>query len=328
MSLPLIVFVTTALAFDFLNGFNDSASIVATMIASRAMSSRRALLLSGAAHLFAPFLFGVAVATTIGQEIIQPQAANVTVVMAALLAAIAWNLTTALFGIPSSFSHSLVSGLAGAAIAGYGPSAVKPLGLIKIAAALLLSPLMGLVAGHAFMKLVLFLARAATPRINWFFKRAQMFTALALALGHGTHSAQMTMGIITMGLVGTGTLAQFRVPLWVTAASAVILALGTAMGSWRTIRTLGRGLYRIRPVHSFSSQVASAAVILGAALLGGPVSSTQVISSTILGVGAAERLSKVRWGVAKNILTAWLLTIPISGLLAALAYLVVRQITP
>jgi PiT family inorganic phosphate transporter len=326
MSPLLIIFIAIALVFDFLNGFNDSASIVATMIASRAMSPRHALFLSAAAHLFAPFVFGVAVAITIGQEVIQPQAGTVAVVLAALLAAIIWNLATGLFGIPSSFSHSLISGLVGATAAGYGLNAVRPLGVIKIAAALLLSPLVGLVAGHVFMKLVLFLARSATPRVNRFFRRAQTFTALALALGHGTNSAQMTMGVITMGLVRTGALARFQVPLWVTAASALVLALGTAVGSWRTIRTLGRKLYKIRPVHSFSSQVASAAVILGAALLGGPVSSTQVISSAILGVGSAERLNKVRWGVAGNILTAWLLTIPVSGLLAALVYLMMRQI--
>jgi PiT family inorganic phosphate transporter len=176
------------------------------------------------------------------------------------------------------------------------------------------------------MKLVLFLARGATPRINWFFRRAQIITALALALSHGTNDAQKTMGIITMGLVGAGVLTQFQVPVWVIAASAGAISLGTAMGGWRIIRTLGGKFYKIRPVHGFTSQVASTAVILSAALLGGPVSTTQVVSSTILGVGSAERLSKVRWNVAGHILAAWVLTIPASGLLAGLAYQILHPI--
>jgi PiT family inorganic phosphate transporter len=322
----LIVFIITALAFDFLNGFHDSANIVATMIASRAMGPRRALALSAVAHFVGPFLFGVAVATTIGHDVVKPYANTTAVVLAALLASIIWNLITWLLGIPSSSSHALVGGLVGATMIGYGPNAIQSYGLTKIIAALLLSPLIGLLSGYMLMKLVLFLARGATPRINWFFKRAQTFTALGLALSHGANDAQKTMGIVTMGLVGAGVLRQFRVPLWVIAASAGAISLGTAMGGWRIIRTLGGKFYKIRPVHGFTTQITSAAVILGAALFGGPVSTTQVVSSSILGVGSAERVNKVRWGVAGNIITAWLLTIPASGILAALAYLAVRHV--
>jgi len=326
MSPLLIAFIATALAFDFLNGFHDSANIVATMISSRAMSPRQALLLSATAHFVAPFLFGVAVATTIGHEVVQPYANTMPVVLAALLAAIIWNLITWFFGIPSSSSHALVGGLVGAATMGYGVDAIQPHGLIKVITALLLSPPIGLLGGYIFMKLVLLLARGASPRINQFFKRAQTFTALALALSHGTNDAQKTMGIITMGLVGAGVLMQFHVPLWVIAACAGAISLGTASGGWRIIRTLGGKFYKIRPVHGFTAQVTSAAVILGAALLGGPVSTTHVVSSAILGVGSAERLNKVRWKVVGNIITAWVLTIPASGLLATLLYLVVRYI--
>ena len=322
----LIVFIITALAFDFLNGFHDSANIVATMIASRAMGPRRALVLSAIAHFIGPFLFGVAVATTIGHNVVKPHANTMAVVLAALLASIIWNLITWFLGIPSSSSHALVGGLVGATVIGYGLNAVQSYGLIKIIAALLLSPPIGLLGGYILMKLVLFLARGATPRINWFFKRAQTFTALGLALSHGANDAQKTMGIITMGLVGSGVLQQFHVPLWVVAASAGAISLGTAMGGWRIIRTLGGKFYKIRPVHGFTTQITSATVILGAALLGGPVSTTQVVSSSILGVGTAERGSKVRWGVAGSIVTAWLLTIPASGILAAMAYLVVRHV--
>jgi PiT family inorganic phosphate transporter len=327
MSLTLGILVTAALAFDFLNGFHDSANIVATMIASRAMGPRRALTLSAIAHLAGPFLFGVAVATTIGHQVVKPTANTMAVVMSALLAAIVWNLITWLLSVPSSSSHALVGGLVGATIVGHGVDAVQPYGLIKIIAALLLSPPIGLAGGYILMKLVLFLARGASPRINWFFKRAQTLTALGLALSHGANDAQKTMGVITMGLVGAGVLQQFQVPLWVIAASAGAISLGTAMGGWRIIRTLGGRFYKIRPVHGFTTQVTSAAVILGMALLGGPVSTTQVVSSAILGVGSAERVSKVRWGVAASIVTAWLLTIPASGLLAALAYISVCYLT-
>ncbi|MEE8390415.1 MAG: inorganic phosphate transporter [Anaerolineae bacterium] len=322
----LIVFIATALIFDFLNGFHDSANIVATMIASRAMGPRRALALSAVAHFVGPFLFGVAVATTIGREVVASYANTMPVVLAALLAAIVWNLITWFLSIPSSSSHALVGGLVGATIVGHGVDALQARGLLKIIAALLLSPPIGLLGGYIFMKLVLFLARGASPRINWFFKRMQTFTAFGLALSHGANDAQKTMGIITMGLVGAGVLQQFQVPLWVIAASAGAISLGTAMGGWRIIRTLGGRFYKIRPVHGFTAQITSAAVILGAALLGGPVSTTQVVSSAILGVGSAERLSKVRWGVAGNIATTWLLTIPVSGILAALAYVAVRYI--
>ncbi|MDY7075684.1 MAG: inorganic phosphate transporter [Chloroflexota bacterium] len=325
MSSSLMVFVATALAFDFLNGFHGSANIVATMIASRAMGPRRALILSAIAHFAGPFLFGVAVATTIGNKVVQPHASTLPVVLAALVAAIIWNLITWLLGIPSSSSHALVGGLVGATIIGYGTDAVQIPGLTKIVAALLLSPLAGLFGGYLFMKLVLFLARGSSPKINRFFKRAQSFTALGLALSHGANDAQKTMGIITMGLVSAGVLKEFYVPLWVIAASAGAISLGTAVGGWRIIRTLGGKFYKIRPVHGFATQVTSAVVILTAALLGGPVSTTQVVSSSILGVGSAERLSKVRWKVAGNIVTAWLLTIPASGLLAALAYTVVHR---
>ncbi len=326
MSPLLIAFIATALGFDFLNGFHDSANIVATMIASRAMSPRRALLLSAVAHFVAPFLFGVAVATTVGHEVVEPRAAEMGVVLAGLVGAIAWNVLTWAVGVPSSSSHALIGGLVGAAVVGHGVGAVQVRGLVKVGAALLLSPVVGLVGGYILMKLVLFMARRASPRINLFFRRAQLLTALALALSHGTNDAQKTMGIITMGLVGAGALAQFHVPVWVVAVSAAAISLGTATGGWRIIRTLGARFYRIRPVDSFTSQLTSTAVIFTAALLGGPVSTTQVVSSTIVGVGSAERLSKVRWGVAGDILAAWVLTIPASALVAAVTYLAVQRI--
>jgi PiT family inorganic phosphate transporter len=310
--------IGVAVLFDFLNGFHDSSNVVATIISSRAMSPRMALALSAVAHFCAPFLFGVAVATTIGHDIVDPTAITLSVILVALSSAIIWNLVTWFLGIPSSSSHALIGGIVGAVSANSGLSTIKMTGLEKVLVALFLSPVLGLLIGYLLMKLVLLLARGASPKINWLFKRLQILTSLALALSHGTNDAQKTMGIITMGLVTTGYLSHFVVPRWVILASALALSLGTAFGGWRIIRTLGGRMYKIRPIHGFTSQATSAFVILGAALLGGPVSTTQVVGSAIMGVGSAERLSKVRWGVAGNIFTAWVVTIPVTALMAAL----------
>ena len=316
--------IGVALFFDFINGFHDSSNVVATMISSRAMSARKALTLSAVAHFCGPFLFGVAVATTIGHDVVDPKAITVAVILAALLAAIIWNLATWYFGIPSSSSHALVGGLIGAVSVDFGFAMIQIRGLLKVTIALFISPILGLVIGYLLMRLVLFLARGASPRINWFFKRSQVITSLALALSHGTNDAQKTMGIIAMALVTIGYSSEFSVPWWVILLSAAAISLGTALGGWRIIRTLGGKFYKIRPVHGFTAQIASAFIILGAAFLGGPVSTTHVVSSAILGVGSAKRVSRVRWNVAGNIVTTWVLTIPASALLAASLQLLIR----
>jgi PiT family inorganic phosphate transporter len=321
MPLLLIVIIAIALIFDFLNGFHDASNIVATMIASRAMSPRSALLVSAAAHFAGPFLFGVAVATTIGSEVVDPEAITSLVIIAALASAILWNLFTWYFGWPSSTSHALIGGLVGAVVVAVGVSAIYLDGLMKVLIALFLSPVLGLVVGYLMLKLIYFLARGASPRVNSLFKRSQFGTSLALALSHGTNDAQKTMGIIAMAMVTTGYVTEFQVPWWVVALSAAAISVGTALGGWRLIETLGAKFYKIRPVHAFSSQLTSSSIILGAALLGGPVSTTQVVSSSIMGTGAADRVSKVRWTVGRDLAVAWLLTIPVSALLAAGLYL-------
>lgn len=320
MNLTLIIFVAIALTFDFLNGFHDSANVVATAIASRAMSPRTALAMAALTNFLGPFLFGVAVATTIGNEVLEHRAVTIPVAMAALLSAIIWNILTWWLGIPSSSSHALIGGFVGAAITGYGVEVIRMEGMDKVLVGLFISPLIGLIFGWIFMRITLAFGRVTSPRINTFFRRAQWLTAVALGLSHGTNDAQKTMGILTLGLVAFGVLPTFHVPLWVIAACAAAIALGTALGGWRLIRTMGGKFFRIRPIHAFSSQVASATVILGAALLGAPVSTTQVISSTIVGSGSAERIQKVRWGVAGQIVLAWVFTIPATGLLGALFY--------
>jgi PiT family inorganic phosphate transporter len=319
--LPIsIAIVVISLIFDFLNGIHDSSNIVATMISSRAFRPSVALGVTAVAHFLGPFIFGVAVATTIGHEVVVTETITVEVILAALLGAIVWNLFTWFLGIPSSSSHALIGGLIGAVGVGAGFEAIQIIGLGKVLIALFISPIIGFIVGYFFTKLTFFLASGATPRINWLFKRSQLVTAVALSFSHGTNDAQKTMGVITMGLVITGYLPKFEVPTWVIAASATAIALGTALGGWRLIRTLGGKFYKIRPVHGFSAQMTSALVILSASMLGGPVSTTQVVSSAIMGAGSAERLNMVRWGVAREIVIAWLLTIPASALVAASFY--------
>jgi len=322
----LIIFIAIALLFDFLNGFHDSANVVATTIASSAMSPRVALSISALTNFIGPFLFGVAVATTIGTGIVTEEAVTVPTAMAALLSAIIWNLLTWWFGIPSSSSHALIGGFIGAALMGFGIDAIQIDGLTKVLLALFLSPILGFVVGYIIMTFILWIGRGFSPRINEVFRKGQWLTTITLGLSHGTNDAQKTMGILTFGLVAFGILDEFVVPNWVIAASAGAIALGTALGGWRLIKTMGAGFYRIRAVHAFSSQVAGTIVILGAAIMGGPVSTTQVISSTIVGAGSAERVNMVRWGLAGQIVMAWVVTIPATMLLGGLFYLLLVNI--
>jgi PiT family inorganic phosphate transporter len=318
--LLIIILIVLALTFDFLNGFHDSANIVATMISSRAMTARAALTIVAVAEFIGPFVLGVAVAKTVGTEVAAPQSITITVVMAALVSASVWNLITWYLGIPSSSSHALIGGIVGAVALGSGIEAIRSEGVWKIVLALFLSPLLGFLAGVTIMRLTLFLAQAATPKANIFFKQAQIPTAIALALSHGGNDAQKTMGVITLGLMVLGFQQTFVVPWWVILLSASALAAGTATGGWRIIRTLGGKFYRIRPIHGFTSQLTSGMVVLTASMLGGPVSTTQVVSASILGVGAAQRKSQVRWGVMADILIAWVLTVPAAAGIAAVLY--------
>ncbi|HLO14477.1 MAG TPA: inorganic phosphate transporter [Anaerolineales bacterium] len=326
---PLIITVIAlALIFDFLNGIHDSSNIVATMISSRALSPRVALGMTAVAEFSGPFIFGVAVANTIGNEVVSAEAISIQVLLAALISAIFWNLLTWYLGFPSSSSHAMIGGFIGAVIVGASWHAIKLSGLWKILIALFTSPIIGFVFGFIVLRGAFLLAWNSTPRINALFKRGQIVTALALALSHGANDAQKTMGIITLALVTGGYLNRFVVPVWVILMCAGMIALGTALGGWKLIRTLGAKFYKIRPVDGLAAQLASAIVILGASLVGGPVSTTQVVSSGIMGVGAAERMNKVRWGVAQEIATAWLLTIPATALVAAGMYWLIIQLIP
>ena len=317
LPIPLILLIIFALVFDFLNGVHDSSNVVATMISSRAIPPRAALLLTAVANFVGPFIFGVAVATTIGHDIVEAQHIDLNVLIAACIAAIFWNVLTWILGIPSSSSHALIGGLIGAVAMAAGFKVIMISGIIKILIALFLSPVIGFVVGVVVANVIHLLSWKATPKINDVFKKLQIFTSVGLALSHGTNDAQKTMGIITLGLVIGGVQTGFHVPFWVILACASAIGAGTALGGWQLIKTLGSKFYKIRPVHGFASQATSALVILTASLLGGPVSTTQVVSSSIMGVGAAERMSKVRWGVAGEIVLAWVFTIPATMLVGA-----------
>ena len=325
MTTLVIVVIVLALAFDFLNGIHDSSNVVATMISSRAFSPRVALGVTAVAEFSGPFLFGVAVAKTIGHEIVAAETISTLVLVAALASAIVWNLLTWYLGFPSSSSHALIGGLIGSVSMAAGFQAIQMAGIEKILLTLFTSPIIGFVVGFLVLRLIYILAWNATPRVNAFFKRSQMITGVALALSHGANDAQKSMGIITLALVIGGYLQEFTVPLWVIVMCAGMIAFGTSVGGWSLIRTLGGKFFKIRPVDGFAVQVASASVILTASLIGGPVSTTQVVSSAIMGVGAAERANKVRWHVAQEIITAWVLTIPASAAVGAGVYWLISK---
>jgi len=326
---PLIIaIITLALIYDFLNGVHDSSNVVATMISSHALSPRAALTMTAIAEFSGPLIFGVAVANTIGHEVVDAGAITSQVLLAALLSAILWNLLTWYLGFPSSSSHALIGGFVGAVVVGAGWHALQIRGLEKILIALFASPIIGFIFGFIILRLIFLLSWNASPRINKYFRRFQVVTSLALALSHGANDAQKTMGIITLALVTGGVLKEFAVPLWVILLCGTMIGLGTSLGGWKLIHTLGRKFYKIRPVHGLAAQLTSAVVILTASLVGGPVSTTQVVSSAIMGVGAADRLNKVRWGVAQEIATAWLLTIPATALVAAGMYWIIIRIIP
>jgi inorganic phosphate transporter, PiT family len=325
----LIVVVVVAVVFDYINGFHDTANAIATSVSTRALRPTHAILMSATAN-FIGALTGTAVAKTIASGIATtpPGDAGQIIVVAALLGAIAWNLLTWRLGIPSSSSHALIGGLIGAVIAASGVGALNGQGIFdKVLFPLVASPILGIVIGFAAMVVLLNVFRNAHPkRINDRFRRLQVVSAAYMAFSHGSNDAQKTMGIITLALVAGGVLAEPNVPLWVILVAATAISLGTAVGGWRIIRTMGQRVVKLDPVHGFAAETTAATIIIGASHFGMPVSTTHVISSAIMGVGASDRFSAVRWGVAGNIVIAWVLTIPASGLVAWLAWEVLSRI--
>ncbi|HLV34959.1 MAG TPA: inorganic phosphate transporter [Spirillospora sp.] len=316
----LLLIIGLGILYGYMNGVHGSASVVATVISSRALRPRAALALAAVGIGAGPFLLGVAVANTLGAELLSPHVATVQVIVAALMGAIVWSVLTLRLKLPSSVSHALIGGLVGAGIAAAGPAGVQFGGLNKVLIALFLSPVLGLLAAYALVRLIYLLAANASPAINDWFRRVQIVLSLLVAVAFGANAGQKIVAVIVLGLVATGLMDSFTVPVWVVALSAVTTALGALVGGWGIIQTLSGSFYKIRPVHGFSAQMASGVIILGAGLFGGPVSGSQVVTSSILGSGSADRIHKVRWGVAQQILISWLLTIPLSGLMSFAVY--------
>ncbi len=368
--LALVAIFAMAVTFDYINGFHDTANAIATSVSTRALKPEHAILLSATANFVGALVFGTAVAGTIGSGIVQDNIVlgnGATVLMAALLGAIAWNLITWRLAIPSSSSHALIGGLIGAAWAEAGVNAVQWGNFaFKVLVPLFSSPVLGFVIGLAFMVIVLNAIGWANPRhllrrlnrpdaprvqpssiegaaggsrpaedwsgtaprhINDRFRRLQILSATYMALSHGSNDAQKTMGIMTLALFSTGAIHDKTVPVWVILMAATAMSLGTAAGGWRIMKTMGQKVVKLDPVHGFAAETTAATLILGAAHLGMPVSTTHVISSAIMGVGTSDRASAVHWGVARSIVTAWILTIPCSALIAAAAYFLLQLIS-
>ncbi len=324
-----VVIILVALTFDFLNGFHDAANSIATVVSTRVLSPRLAVLWAAFFNFVAAFTFGTAVAQTMGKGLIDLKHVNLYVILAGLGGAIFWDILTWWYGLPVSSSHALIGGYAGAAIAKGGWAAIIPAGWTKTLVFIVLSPVIGLLVGGGLMVAVYWIFRHATPqRVDRYFRKLQLLSAAAFSLGHGTNDAQKTMGIIAGVLFTSGLLNSFFIPFWVVLMAHAAIALGTLAGGWRIVKTMGMRITKLRPVGGFCAETAAAASIMGNALVGIPVSTTHTIAGGIMGVGSVQRYSAVHWGVAKSILWAWVLTIPVSGVAAALCFAVVRFFQP
>jgi PiT family inorganic phosphate transporter len=319
----VVMLVAVALVFDFMNGFHDAANSIATVVSTGVLKPAQAVLFAAFFNFVAIFIFHLSVAATVGKGIVQPGVVDTHVVFGALVGAITWNVVTWYYGIPSSSSHALIGGIVGAVVAKTGAGALIPAGVIKTIAFIFVSPLLGFLLGSLMMVLVANVLRRATPsRIDRWFRRLQLVSAGAYSLGHGGNDAQKTIGIIWMLLIATGYTAveAESPPTWTIVSCYVAIALGTMFGGWRIVKTMGQRLTKLKPVHGFCAETGGAITLFLATSLGIPVSTTHTITGAIVGVGSTRRASAVRWGVAGNIVWAWIFTIPASAFVAAVAY--------
>ncbi len=321
-TLLILGIIVVAYSFDFFNGFHDAANSITTVVSTRALSPISAVSLAAFFNFIAFLIFGAAVAKTIGAGLVSPVSIDQYVVLAALLGAISWDIITWYVGLPTSSSHALIGGLIGAGVTKAGLGALVWGGLGKTLLFMVVSPMIGFAGAFCVMILLQRrLRRISSPVVNGFFKRLQIVSSSLVSLSHGTNDAQKTMGVVTALLVATGNLSTFAVPLWVAVLASSAIALGTFFGGWRIVRTMGFKITKLDPAHGFSAETAAAGVIIGSSIFGIPVSTTHCVSGSIMGVGATKRLSAVRWGVARRIVWAWLVTIPLSALIASAAYL-------
>lgn len=325
----VILLVAMALIFDFMNGFHDAANSIATVVSTGVLKPGQAVVFAAFFNVVAIFIFHLSVAATVGKGIVQPEIVDTHVVFGALAGAIVWNLITWYYGIPSSSSHALIGGIVGAVIAKAGTGSLITGGILKVVAFILISPLLGFLFGSLMMVLVAWICRRARPnKVDKWFRRLQLISAGAYSLGHGGNDAQKTIGIIWLLLVATGYMAggEESPPLWVIISCYTIIGLGTMMGGWRIVKTMGQKITKLKPVGGFCAESGGALTLFFATFLGVPVSTTHTITGAIVGVGSTQRMSAVRWGVAGNIIWAWILTIPASAFVAAVAYWISMQL--
>jgi PiT family inorganic phosphate transporter len=324
----VIALVLVALAFDFMNGFHDAANSIATVVSTRVLKPYQAVLLAAFFNFAALFVFHLNVATTVGRGIVDQGIVDHHVVFGALIGAIAWNIITWYYGIPSSSSHALIGGLVGAAVAKAGTWALIAPGILKTVAFIVISPLLGMTLAAILMLAVSWIfVRTSPSRVDRWFRRLQLVSASLYSLGHGGNDAQKTAGIIWMLLIASGYLAaKDPIPLWVVAACYVTIALGTAFGGWRIVKTMGQRITKLKPVGGFCAETGGAVTLFSTAAMGIPVSTTHTITGAIVGVGTSQNVSAVRWGIAGNIVWAWILTIPCSAFIAALAWALGRAL--
>jgi PiT family inorganic phosphate transporter len=327
VTIMLVIVVLLAIAFDYTNGFHDTANAIATSVATRALAPRYAILMAASFNFIGAFA-GTAVAKTIGSGLVDEKTTTQVMIAAALIGAISWNLITWEQGLPSSSSHALIGGLLGATTIAAGTGALKVDGIVgKVLLPMFTSPLLGFFIAYALMVALYWIFRSAKRKpMSVRFRRLQILSAAFMAFAHGSNDAQKTMGVITLALVASGVIPDFAVPIWVIIASATALSFGTAVGGWRIMRTMGQRVVKLEPVHGFAAETTSASILLVTAHLGMPVSTTQVISGAIMGVGSSQGWRHVRWGVARQILIAWVLTIPAAGILAAIAWFVLTTV--
>jgi PiT family inorganic phosphate transporter len=323
----VVLIIALALIFDFYNGMNDAANSIATVVATRVLTPFQAVLWAAFFNFAAVFLFGVSVAATIGKGIVDVSIVDNTVIFSGLIGAIALTSIATHFGLPISVSHSIIGGYGGAAIIKAGFSALILSGYLKVVIFIFAAPLIGMVMGSLFSVLTLWIVRNQPPRkVDKYFRRLQLISAAIYSLSHGSNDAQKTIGIITVVLFTNGLIgANFVVPYWVIVISYSVISLGTLIGGWKVIKTLGMRVTKLTPFGGFSAETSAGLTIIGATIFGIPVSTTHTITGSIIGVGSVKGLSAVRWGVAKNILWAWVLTIPVSALFAMIAYIIVSN---
>ncbi len=323
----IIIIIVIALVFDYTNGMHDAANSVSTIVSTRVLSPRQAVIWAAFFNFIAFLIFGTTVAHTIGTGMIKIETVTPTVIFAGLIGAICWNLITWYFGLPSSSSHALIGGYAGAAIANAGFGVIIASGWYKILAFIVLAPIIGIILGYILRIMIAWLLRKQNlASVNKWSKVLQLFSAGAYSLGHGGNDAQKTMGIIASLLVAGGLIPEFKIPLWVVLSAHASIALGTISGGWRIIKTMGQKITRLTPIDGFCAETAAASSIFLATSLGIPVSTTHVITGAISGVGSANRLSAVRWGMTFNIVIAWVLTIPAAGIIGGVVFSVVKLI--